>query len=232
MEDSADALALAQMKEELQLKDDLKTLTLTADKRQSDLAALQLALVNEKLAPDILPYESGVVQRVRKNCVAQTRPKELKRGAEDLHALREHLYELDEERVRYRLAEYWRVRLAKIQNYSIHVLSDPALLMRLSPFEQQFAKGYSDLLEKHLAENVANLLPPPCSSLLFELDEESPSIVPRPNLGVHVIAQILEPDFGVLSADDDASNYEVGSAVVVQYRRVMAALLEGKVCLI
>merc|ERR1712129_690205 len=63
------------------------------------------------------------------------------------------------QRIRYVLNSYLRIRLWKIQKFTLHILSDIDAWNRLSNAEQDFATAYSDLNERHFKNCFLKDLP-------------------------------------------------------------------------
>ena len=71
------------------------------------------------------------------------------------------------ERVRYILHSYLRVRLWKIQRFTLFILGDEAAWNKLSGAEQQFATKYSELGERHFKHCFLRELPPTDAARVF-----------------------------------------------------------------
>lgn len=110
--------------------------------------------------------------------------------------------------MKYLLRAYLRVRLAKIEEFVLHIISSPGgtLLARLSPAEQQFATGYTDAVEECLRASVLSHLPPQFQSLLQQIedpDDATFDMVPSPVLDGHVFCRVKQSR-GNVSIDECA----------------------------
>jgi hypothetical protein len=115
--------------------------------QQADQEAMQRALVNEKHAPELLPYESQLVNRIRR-AIQAAAPAAVKAGPDEWTALRLNLYLMDVERQKYRVAEYLRVRLAKVERRGASAVAGQ--LPRPEPAEQRARRGRHDPLPRRL----------------------------------------------------------------------------------
>merc|ERR1719245_370825 len=134
------------------------------------IALLTISWRNEKLAPEILQYEHEYVDRVKQ--VIEDKEDEIfdeeQQIAESVNnqqfnnkILSSSMYWFKKElqRIRYVLNSYLRIRLWKIQKFTLHILSDIESWNRLSTAEQDFATAYSDLNERHFKNCFLKDLP-------------------------------------------------------------------------
>lgn len=120
------------------------------------LSQLRQAWINERVAPELLPFETAAYEHVRGQLESQRKALDA-RGAdrEGTAAAFKHLYEMDLDRLRYLLAAYTRVRLAKIQQLYMWLSARPAVVTSvLSPDEARFLAEYSRLRQRHLWSTV------------------------------------------------------------------------------
>merc|ERR1712032_865169 len=134
------------------------------------IALLTISWRNEKLAPDVLQYEQEFVERVKQTIEDKEDEifEEEEKIAESMNdnqfnnkILSSSMYWFKKElqRIRYVLNSYLRIRLWKIQKFTLHILSDIDAWNRLSNAEQDFATHYSDLNERHFKNCFLKDLP-------------------------------------------------------------------------
>ena len=166
------------------------------------------AFVNERLAPEILPYETDLVSSLQSKLAGQEADAAALAGrggptaagagaaaaAGGAAPALAALLTADAARARYLLAAYHRARLGKIEKFATHVLDCPAVQARLAPPELTFARTFFLASGRHLKAAAASRLPPDFVSLVRQSKNasEEKDMVRRPALGGHVIARALE----------------------------------------
>ena len=116
----------------------------------------------EVSAPDILPYQGELVERIQSVLDKQTANIEnlLEGEGQDLQDLyfTITLYQMDIERVRYSLARYLRTRLLKIEKCLDSITSSITLRDRLSFKEKKFADMLSSINTTYFEEQLKKRL--------------------------------------------------------------------------
>lgn len=198
----------------------------------TDVAQLTTAMVNARMAPELLPYEHELVERV----LAQMRVQiefvevnlmELQRDRDI--KLQLMVVELELERLLYLLRGYLRARLAKIEPLAEWLRAEPARLTRLSPGETAY-------LEQHLAAVAALYrrqflarLPP----LLQRLDDAAggESMVEEPAWDRPVFVKVVRGG-GSVSVAGEEIEVVAGGIYVVRYEVVREGVLRGDMVMI
>jgi len=121
--------------------DEDETAASAAEAATTDIELLKRAWRNEKAAPEILRFDSPLVSRVHEQIqlLEETLDDFADSGVDDLVV---SLYQMDLDRTLFLLRSYLRLRLQKIEKYTMHISRFDDLLSRLSPQERQFAKRY------------------------------------------------------------------------------------------
>lgn len=115
------------------LEDDEKETSLG----KQHIEELTQAWINEKFAPDILPYKQKSVDYLLTQL--KKRQEDLLEDLEDSsQALARNLMQMEFERIRYIVASYLRTRLHKIERYSQYFLNE--FKNRLSKEEVDYAE--------------------------------------------------------------------------------------------
>ncbi|XP_043683074.1 DNA replication complex GINS protein SLD5 isoform X1 [Vespula pensylvanica] len=141
-----------------------------------------------------------------------------------------HRMELD--RIRFLISSYLRIRLEKIEKYTIHILSEEAGRepdeAYLTPGELRFAKDYLGSVE-NLFKTVA-LQHMPISFQGFEIDK----ISTKPNMQTHVFLRANERITGIVlpGVIDEEIDFEAGSQHIIQYNAIANLVKSGAVQLI
>ena len=156
--------------------DDLAEILAEASQQQQQdptniVARLKRAYVNEKNAPELLPFEHDLLEQVmakvedQELVVQQSREAAAAAGGgggggggggmDDLMA---HIYQAELNRVRFLIRAYYRTRLFKIEKYAVHVVKpETNEFAKLSPQEQEYAKNYVNMLEEHFGSVLGQM---------------------------------------------------------------------------
>jgi len=103
---------------------------------------LKRAYVNEKCAPEILPFELDLMRRVTESVETQESTVAASRAAAGSGAssatddLTAHVHHAELNRIRFLMRAYYRTRLRKIETHAVHCLKEPDVLARLSDLER------------------------------------------------------------------------------------------------
>ncbi len=162
--------------------------------------------MNERLAPEILPYEADLISSLQSKLGGQEADAAALAGrggpagasaaaaAGGAAPALAALLTADAARARYLLAAYHRARLVKIERFAAHALDCADTAARLAPAEAAYARSYFLAAGRHLKAAAASRLPPDFVSLVRQSNQasEGRDMVPLPSLGGHVIARALE----------------------------------------
>ncbi|KAJ1652628.1 GINS complex subunit [Dispira simplex] len=125
-----------------------------------DVTKLKHTWVNEKQAPDLLPYETQLVEDLTEMVQNQALQDE------DVgQAFTVMLYQTEVERIKYLLRSYLRTRLQKIERYAVFYSDSEEHLSRMSAGEQQYVYQYRRLFESHMTRTCLDKLPESLRSL-------------------------------------------------------------------
>ncbi|GJM94561.1 hypothetical protein PR202_ga11216 [Eleusine coracana subsp. coracana] len=138
--------------------DDDESASASASAATTDVELLKRAWRNEKAAPEVLRFDKDLVDRVREQIqlLEETLDDFADSGVDDLVV---SLYQMDLDRTLFLLRSYLRLRLQKIEKYTMHISRSQDLKDRLSEQEQKFAKSCGEIMEKHLKQSVLSKLP-------------------------------------------------------------------------
>ncbi|XP_029155506.1 DNA replication complex GINS protein SLD5 [Nylanderia fulva] len=196
---------------------------------QTALQKIENAWMNERFAPEILPHQSDLV-----DCMLQQidhMEKNVKRlDKSDLRALA-HRMELD--RIRYVVSSYLRIRLEKIERYTIHILSEEASRnsdegFYLTPGELRFAKEHLANLETLFKTVALQHMPP--NFQRFEVNK----LTVKPNMQAHVFLRANQRVTGIIVPGtlNEEIDFEEGSQHIIQYSAIAHLVKSGVVQLI
>ncbi|CAK8532562.1 unnamed protein product [Lathyrus sativus] len=201
----------------------------------TDVELLKRAWRNEKAAPEILPFQSDLVTRVREQIELMEETVEEKSTVETDH-LSVSLYQMDLDRTLFLLRSYLRIRILKIEKYMFHIRKTEELWNRLSKDEKIFTERCSDDLKKHLEESVLSKLPENYQSYERQsIISEEDDMIPEPRLDTFVLCRSKDYLTGIQLGDgpvDDRSKLfemEAGVLYFICYKSIKPLVESGKI---
>ncbi|GBF95329.1 DNA replication complex GINS [Raphidocelis subcapitata] len=200
----------------------------------SDFQQLKKALLNERLAPEILAYQGDLVDRVRERIEQQEREIDRLERDPDGDVAQEAL-SLERDRLRWLLKSYLRTRLGKVQQYAALVLRDAAgVQARVSPQELKFANDYFMSLGQLYQDQVLQHLPPNYNSLLRRFNgDQSQALVEEPDTDVFVFCKV-DRDCGQIpdGPNGETADVNAGDILNIRYKHIAHLVQGGQVHLI
>jgi hypothetical protein len=140
------------------------------------------AWVNERISPDLLPYNEFLVSQVKQRLADQqeaieAEAEKIKNGqqvegrseGDDVARLVLDLKQLDVDRVQFMLSSYLRCRIFKIEKFAMLIFSDEDYINRVSEEERNFASSYLELIQEHFSTTFLDLIP----ERFREIDEDT-----------------------------------------------------------
>ncbi|XP_059310936.1 DNA replication complex GINS protein SLD5-like [Lycium ferocissimum] len=217
----------------------------------TDAELLKRAWRNEKSAPEILQYETALVQRSREQTqlMEETVEDFFKNGVDPLTA---SLYQMDRDRTLFLLISYLRTRLKgmslkrdlfarhrisslSIKNYAFHIQKITDLWNRLSKQEQKFVERCIDDMEQHLDQSVLSKLPHGFKSHLKQSSLSlGDDMVPEPQLHQYVICRSkrLLGSFQLDDSGEEPVNIEANDLYVLPYKSIKPLVESGQIDLV
>ncbi|KAF1881366.1 hypothetical protein Lal_00023402 [Lupinus albus] len=216
------------------VEEEEEELTLPTDEYEAlisttDVELLKRAWRNEKSAPEILRFESDLINRVTEQIQLMEETVE-ENSTDDADPLSLSLYQMDLDRTLFLLRSYLRVRIQKIEKYMFHIRKTEELWNRLSKEEKKFTRGKdyllqcTDDLKKHVEENVLSRLPENYQSVLKQsVISEEDDMVPEPLLDTFVLCR---------SKESKLFEMEPGVLYFICYKSIKALVESGKIDLL
>ncbi|KAL8225218.1 hypothetical protein R6Q57_017775 [Mikania cordata] len=210
--------------------DDYESLISTTD---ADL--LKRSWRNEKASPEILQFQSSLVQRSREQIeLMEETVEELVKNDED--PLTVSLYQMDIDRTLFLLRSYLRTRLQKIEKFMFHIQKTSDLWSRLSRQEQKFAKRSIEDMKQHLEQSVLSKLPDRYKSHLKQsVISEEDDMVPKPKLDTFIICRTRK-FLGALPVDDSGEENPLdmyaGDIYALRYKSIKPLIESGQLDLV
>ncbi|KAF8477023.1 hypothetical protein BDZ91DRAFT_688061 [Kalaharituber pfeilii] len=203
-----------------------------------DITDLTKSWIAERGAPEILPFQGPLVERVMERIREQIEIVERETGDLEPQAnFRLILIQTELERVKYLVRAYLRARMAKIDKHPLYLLSNPSALSNLSPPEQSYLKSHLALLNNHYLASFLRNFP----AQLRRLDDTAGgiSMIEEPDLDSAVFCAVVKDVGGedggaevVIPGTGARFTLRKGDVYVVRYSAVRKFVLEGAVELI
>ncbi|WOL16179.1 hypothetical protein Cni_G24961 [Canna indica] len=187
----------------------------------TDVELLKQAWRNEKAAPEILKFQGPLVLRIREQIklLEETVDEFRENGVDDLVV---SLYQMDLDRTLFLLRSYLRIRLQKIEKYTIHI-SKTDLWNHLSEQEQKFTERCREKMEKHLEQSVLARLPHGYQSIMKQsISSEEDDMVPEPQLDTFVFCKTKDAvgAFQLDDTGDDIVDLVADDLYVIRYKSI------------
>ncbi|KAF4518400.1 hypothetical protein B566_EDAN010493 [Ephemera danica] len=199
---------------------------------QGVLNKLQVAWINEKFSPELLPYQGDLV-----DCMLE-QVKHMEENVKKVpkNDIRGALHGLELSRIRYIINNYLRTRLDKIELYAYSILDQeskrPQNELYLSEGEFQFAKDYftnmqtafQTLAIRHFPRNLVTF--------------EPSKMTVAPALHSYVFIKAFKDISGLILPGDNSEgrdeevDLDAGSRHIIQYQPVAHLIKDGAVQLI
>ncbi|KAI0051299.1 GINS complex, Sld5 component [Auriscalpium vulgare] len=190
--------------------------------------------MNERHAPDILPWQGEVLDGLLNHINRQSTTVNLLRGdpdsSEDEH-FRIVLAQTEIERVKFVVRSYIRTRLYKIEKYARYVARTPQIQERLSQAELQHAQTFAKLTEDHFSVSVLQALPEHQRSL-EDASPFTPPMITEPDKSRAVFVHALNDCPAVRLPDGTTLEIKKGYIVLTPYAVVEELLAFGSVELV
>ncbi|EON65478.1 hypothetical protein W97_04716 [Coniosporium apollinis CBS 100218] len=212
----------------MDIDDILADVSTAAEPQESrDLQQLTRAWVAERVAPEVLPWPAGLMDRIEGRIRRQIELVEEQTGNMDPKAnFRLIVIQTELERFKFLVRSFLRARIAKIDKYAQHYLSlaaqQPTLL---APTELQYLQAHIALLSRHYSTSFLSAFPPS----LQRLDDTAGgiSMVDGPDLDTVVFCRVLR-DVGTVRVEgtDVEMNMRRGDVWVVRWGSIRNAVVE------
>ncbi|ODQ50079.1 GINS complex, Sld5 component, partial [Saitoella complicata NRRL Y-17804] len=182
----------------------------SAPSSTADINALTQSFISERLSPELLPFETEVLDRVMGRVQDMImRVEEAMSEQAEGHGgggFKVVLMQTELERVKWLVRSYLRARLHKIDRYPLHILRTQDLVTRLSRTEKQYAQKHLALLTHHYRSSFLSALDPQ----LQNLDDNTAgiSMIETPDLDSAVFVRVKRD---VEGGDGDVLGVKTGA---------------------
>lgn len=192
--------------------------------KEQDIKLLRQAWIKEKMVPDILPYEEGLIERIIeriRNQLAfiEMNSVELQTQEKDIKLMLV-IVESELERVQFLIRSYVRLRLQKIDQYALHIQENEHQRKKLNSDEITYMEGHLAMLYELFEDQFLRKTRIRESNI-----GEDESMVDEPDLDRHVFLQCTEPARATIDAEELLLS--PGEVYVMRYRNVAKLLSQG-----
>lgn len=182
------------------------------------IEALTQAWVSERTAPEILPYNEGLIDSASTRLRSQITLVE----QTEIHDARTNfklvIIQTEIERVKYLLRSYLRTRLHKIDRYALHCLRNPDVMVKLSVLERQYVQKHEAILAKHYYSSFVKDLPE--SGNMRKLDDTAAaglSMIEVPDLKQAVFCKVTKSIDDPIRLGTESIELEAGNVLLIRY---------------
>ncbi|CCA69871.1 related to SLD5-part of GINS, replication multiprotein complex [Serendipita indica DSM 11827] len=202
---------------------DLDDEGLYGEGEETTVRALMRRWIDERLAPDLLPWQGELVGEILERLQSQNEIVVTLQGNANTTE-EEHfavmLVQTEVERIKFVLRSYLRCRLQKIEQYTPYILATPDVQRNLSELEQNYVQRYGDLIGRHFQQTTLDQLPAHMHSLAEE-HPNTPSMITEPNKSKAVFFFVRDADCPPMALPGGKSiELKKGSIHLAQYRLV------------
>lgn len=213
----------------------------TSQTKEDIYTRLSRAMLNERMAPEILPYENELLTEVLSKISDQQQflVESHEYGDVNMESgiitsdfkLQLMIVETDIERLNYLVRLYFRVRLSKLENFTIHYIkldTQDNKKTLLSLQERLYLRKYLSLLQNLYNKSILGKIPRDLSLL------DDGSMVSEPDIDELVFIKNISDNTIQLTVDDDDEELiiETNDVFVVKFSLIRKYLEIGDVILI
>ncbi|ORX46805.1 GINS complex, Sld5 component [Hesseltinella vesiculosa] len=206
---------------------------LSDDALEDNVLELTKVWMNERNAPELLPYRKQLVDFLIERIEDQAGLVMDHMSSNLENKFISMLFQTEMERIRYLIKSYLRTRLHKIEKYTLELLRRPDYQELMSAQEIAYARRYQELLETYNHDSFLHHLPP----TQHKQDEMHGDLnmVVTANLEAPVFCRVLD-DVGVhqwmVNDTEESTEMDKGGTYIIRYRAIKELLQEGRVQLI
>ncbi|EEB06580.1 GINS complex subunit Sld5 [Schizosaccharomyces japonicus yFS275] len=201
------------------------------DENEKDYDELCRCWINEKMAPEILPFATDVVGRVMERIRAQLESLEEILETENTTDYRSVLIQNELERVKFVVRVYLRCRIAKIDKFAQYIQSHPHVLALLSSSERQYLLRHQQIVHRFYVNSFLRDLPPKMTKLDDTVGNISMVVEPDVDRTVFCLVNSTVEE-SVRVAEDEYVNLDKGSILLLRYSAIAPFVQQGIVSLI
>lgn len=198
--------------------------------RDSDLVSLQRIWIAERTAPEILPFDEALIDRIMGRLREQIRYIEetsMSIQVGNDNQLKVLLVETELERVKYLLRGYLRTRLSKIDKYTLFLLAEEREQKKLAVDEIKYMKAHNEIISRLFRNQFLAQVP----THLQDLDASS--MVVSPDLDKAVFVRVIAQDIELsLRVGGDIVTLEPNGIYALRYSSISKYLQSGVVELV
>ncbi|KAJ9090449.1 GINS complex subunit [Entomophthora muscae] len=186
---------------------------------------LYLAWVNERCAPEILPYFHEIIEEVSEMIEMQLQESQVSLSPQE--GIKGAILQAEVDRLKFVLRSYLRTRIDKIERYALFYMKNfGEVFSQLAEHEIAHLQRYHALICGHLGRRILDPLPEELSDL-----DKTANATPQPNLneGVFFKAKAFIAEFSIAH---ETIEIKPGSIFFMRYSLIKSLLLDNLIELI
>lgn len=189
--------------------------------KKNDFKLLQEAWIKEKMVPDILPYEEGlierIIERIRKQLeFIEMNSVELQTEEKDIKLMLV-IVESELERVQFLIRSYVRLRLQKIDKYALYIQGNNNEREKLNLDEVTYMQGHLSMLYELFDEQFLKKIHAKTSNI-----GEDELMIDEPDLDRHVLFRCERESRALV--EGEIFTLKKGEVYVMRYKTVAELL--------
>ena len=203
-----------------ELVDDERENYIKSDQLSSNISKLRQAWIDEKIAPELLPYKNELIIYIKKIIQKQKDYIDEQLETDSIkNSFTCTLYKIELRRIEYILISYLRIRLKKIEKFVVYLLEPKAkrYIKLLSKAEYNYAMDYLKMIEENFNTTFLRLIP----SQYRRLDD--PNMIVKPNIDQYIFVKVLS-DLGEQYFDNEPVVLNHGDILAVKYKHFKGLL--------
>lgn len=203
--------------------------------RENDLESLQKSWISERACPELLEYQTALLERILTRIRHQVEFIELNSIELQSHTVKDiklqlMLVESELERVNFLIRGYLRTRLRKIDKFTLSIYNNEQSLKKLSPQELGYMDGHFKALSSLFNNQFLSHLPENLQPL--DDTEGGISMIVEPDLEEAVFVRVLNTISNAVLVGNEEVELDQDGIYVMRYSSVRPHIHSGDVILI
>ncbi|KAG4303322.1 hypothetical protein PCK1_000286 [Pneumocystis canis] len=213
------------------------------NEEETDVSELMKSWVSERIAPELLPFQTALLERMMERVQQQARfytlilgcikdPKteivELEIGKDIKTNFRMILVQMEIERIKYIIRSYLQTRIYKLDKYALYILQTRESLACLSSIETEYLKKHQEILTNYYTSTVLKHFP----EKLRRLDDTQGgiSMVEKPDMDTAVFCRVINTiKHDIPISKNESIILDKGNIYLLKYRLIRSFLFSGDV---
>lgn len=196
---------------------------------KEDVNKLKRAWINERMSPELLNFETALLDRIMER--VRTQMEYIEENTLELQGsdikVKLLIVESELERIKFLIRNYLRIRLTKIDKFTLYIQTDEDQLNKLSEKEVDYMNRHAAILHNLYKSQFLSTLP----EQLQQLDDTSGgiSMIEEPDLDRAVFIRVLNDVPEPISVGNDQVDLQKGNIYTLRYSSIIPYIKTGDV---